>query len=363
MPSRGVPTGSRIPHAPIPPPTAADGTLEPVGGAVPLDSQFYVDRPTDARFRAALARGDSIVLVKGPRQVGKTSLLARGLQQAREAGARVALVNFQMFTTAQLASTEALFLTVADLLAEELELEVDTGALWKSGRGWNVNFQSFMRRRVLEQDGARVVLALDEVDRLFPYPFATEVFALFRSWHNERAHNPAAPWSRLTLAIAYATEAHLFITDLNQSPFNVGTRLTLDDFTPEQIEELNRRHGSPLRDPAEMARFAAFLGGHPYLVRRGLHALASGDVDGAAFEEQALRDNGLYADHLRRMLLALSEDAVLCEATRALLRAEECPSPESFLRLRSGGVVAGGSPHEARPRCRLYELYLARHLL
>ena len=29
------------------------------------------------------------MLVKGPRQVGKTSLLARGLQKAREAGARV----------------------------------------------------------------------------------------------------------------------------------------------------------------------------------------------------------------------------------------------------------------------------------
>ena len=34
-----------------------------------------------------------------------------------------------------------------------------------------------------------------------------------------------------------------------------------------------------------------------------------------------------------------------------------------FLRLRSGGVLAGGSAREARLRCRLYELYLGRHLL
>ena len=52
--------------------------LEPVGGAVPLDSPFYVVRRTDEEFRAAIARRDSIVLVKGPREVGKTSLLARG---------------------------------------------------------------------------------------------------------------------------------------------------------------------------------------------------------------------------------------------------------------------------------------------
>src|SRR5215510_2425524 len=43
--------------------------LEPVGGAVPLDSEFYIVRPVDEEFRAAIARGDSIVLVKGARQV------------------------------------------------------------------------------------------------------------------------------------------------------------------------------------------------------------------------------------------------------------------------------------------------------
>ncbi len=63
--------------------------FEPLGGAMALDSRFYVVRPADAEFEAAVARGDSIVLVKGPRQVGKTSLIARGLQRARESGAKV----------------------------------------------------------------------------------------------------------------------------------------------------------------------------------------------------------------------------------------------------------------------------------
>src|SRR5262249_50473 len=92
-------------HPPMPPPLypthrpdssgpAPGRTLEPVGGAVPLDSEFYIVRPADEEFSAAIARGDSIVLVKGARQVGKTSLLARGLQQARQAGAKVVLTDF-----------------------------------------------------------------------------------------------------------------------------------------------------------------------------------------------------------------------------------------------------------------------------
>jgi len=83
---------------------------------------------------------------------------------------------------------------------------------------------------------------LDEVDRLITCGFGSEVFGLFRSWHNERSLDPSGPWERLTMAIAYATEAHLFITDVNQSPFNVGTRLTVEDFTLSQVADLNERY-------------------------------------------------------------------------------------------------------------------------
>ena len=69
--------------------------LEPVGGALPLHSKFYIVRPSDQEFYSAVDRNDSIILLKGARQMGKTSLMARGLQQARKAGARVVLTDFQ----------------------------------------------------------------------------------------------------------------------------------------------------------------------------------------------------------------------------------------------------------------------------
>src|SRR5205823_12280050 len=119
-------------------------------------------------------------------------------------------------------------------------------------------------------------------DRLVSYDFASEVCGLFRAWHDERALRPHAPWRQLSLAIAYATEAHLFISDLHQSPFNVGTRLELEDFTQEQVGELNRRYGSPLGNDDAVQRFFQLLGGHPYLVRCGLHRMVN---DGLRLEE------------------------------------------------------------------------------
>ena len=60
--------------------------LEPVGGAVPPDSPFYVRRTCDQEFMQALENRESILLVKGARQMGKTSLLAQGAQKAQRAG-------------------------------------------------------------------------------------------------------------------------------------------------------------------------------------------------------------------------------------------------------------------------------------
>ena len=87
-----------------PPPELSRRTrqLEPPGGAMPLDSRYYIERTTDAELHNALRRRDSIVLVEGARQMGKTSLLARGLQRVRTSGAKVACTDFQKFNLSDL---------------------------------------------------------------------------------------------------------------------------------------------------------------------------------------------------------------------------------------------------------------------
>jgi hypothetical protein len=345
------------------PPLPEHPPSEPVGGALPLDSAFYIVRPTDEEFMAALGRRDCIVLVKGAGQMGKTSLLARGLQQAREAGDQVVLTDFQMFSPAHLTSGKALALTLAAGIADQLELPVLPEAVWSEHRSATVNLERYLRREVLGPLSARLVWGLDEVDRLFPYASANEVFGLFRSWHNRRALDPAGPWSRLTLALAYATEAHLFIADLNLSPFNVGTQVALEDFTPEQVEELNRRYQAPLRSAEEVERFYRLVNGQPHLVRRGLSELVKPGMDWATLEAQADGEEGPFGDHLRHLLVSLSRDAALTDIVRGLLRGEPCPTSESFYRLRSAGVIKGHSGSDFQFRCPLYQTYLERHLL
>src|SRR5262249_16269164 len=177
--------------------THPHSSVAPVRDAMPLDSKFYIVRGADEQFRAAIARQDSIVLIKGARQVGKTSLLARGLQQARAAGARIVLTDLQKLNAADLASAEAFYLALAVLIADQLALDVGPDAVWNARRGPSINFERYIRREALGKISGSLVWGLDEVDRLFTCSFGSEVFGLFRSWHNERSLDPAGPWQRL----------------------------------------------------------------------------------------------------------------------------------------------------------------------
>ncbi len=356
-------------RAPMPP-AAGPGTaparppaLEGIGGAVPLDSEYYLTRPADNDLRAAISKRDSIILIKGARQMGKTSLLARGLQQARQLGFKAVSTDLQKFNAESFLTVGRLYQAMGESMADQLDLAVTPAENWDPRRGPNANFERYVRREVLGKIGAPLAWGLDEVDRLFVTPFGTEVFGLLRSWHNERALDPTGPWSSLTTAIAYATEAHLFITDLNQSPFNVGTRLGLEDFTALQVAELNRRYRAPLKSQDELTRFYRLVGGHPYLVRRGLYEMATRKISFDTFEEQAPRDEACYGDHLRRMLVLLVRDASLAEVMRGCCEQPALPHDREFRPpAKRRAWSSGHIPEEARPRCRLYASYLRRHL-
>jgi hypothetical protein len=345
-----------------PPPPIEQTRLETAGGAVPLDSPFYVPRPADDELSVAIARGDGIILVKGARQMGKTSLLARGLQQARRGLARVVLTDLQDLTDHDLGSLEGFYQAIGDSLCEQLELDRARLVEWDRGRGPNLNFERLVRRLVTEQGGRGLFWGLDEVDRLFARPFGGQVFAMFRSWYNRRALDPDGPWGNLVLALVCATEAHLYITDLNQSPFNVGTHVALEDFSLEQVIELNRRYGNPLDDRGELVRFHQLFDGQPYLTRHALHemALRAWNVD--RLGQEALRADGVFGDHLRRLLIMLRKDAGLFDALRTWLRDGRTLDGESFYRLRSAGILKGELASTARPRCQLYGEYLRNHL-
>ena len=335
--------------------------LEPVGGAVPPDSPFYVRRTSDGEFLTALENRESILLVKGARQMGKTSLLAQGARRSKDLGWRTGLTDFQKLNSAQMASEEAFYKLLAATLARQMRFKYDFENEWDEIFGSNLNMENFLRE-LLDSADEPLVWFMDEVDKLFAAPFAGDFFGLVRSWHNSRSTEPDGPWNKLVVVIAYATEAHLFIQDLNQSPFNVGRRMDLEDFNLQQTLDLNGRYGGPLRNYQEAEELQALIGGQPFLTRRALDTLATGKLDFATLTAHADRDDGPFADHLKRILVAVSRLPGVMEYTRALLGGDARGDQDAYYRLLSAGIIKQTREGRIVFRCDLYQRYLQQHV-
>jgi hypothetical protein len=333
---------------------------EEEGGLVPSGSRYYVARRQDGLCYEAIHKRPMILLVKGARQMGKSSLLVRGIERAREAGYRVVWTDMQKLNAADLETLPNLYMALGNMLTRQLRLPMSPQGYWNANDSPNMNFEYFLLDHVLEPTQGPILWFLDEVDRLFARDFYSEVFGLMRSWHNDRGVQPL--WQRLTLALSYAMETHLFIQNPYQSPFNVGTRLELEAFTPAEVADLNERYGSPLRNAAELTRYGRITGGHPYLTRRGYAWMVREQQGLDAFAACAHQEGGPLADHLRRLRALLMQPDHATALTQ-LLRGESGMSLPEFYQLRSAGIITGDSPAEAALRCDAYAGYLRRYLI
>lgn len=315
-----------------------ESTLELSGGSVPLNSPYYIERYTDVELRKCFPRGEGVILVKGPRQVGKTSLTARAMTWARSHGYKTALCDFQTVNISQLSNDQGLYRVIGHRFAKDLGVPFDWQGKWSDWLGPNDNLEEAVEH-VLSQMEGPVLWVMDEVDRLFGQPVANDFFGLLRGWYNRRTLEPDGPWHRLTFLITYATEAHLFITDLNQSPFNIGVRLELADFSTEQMAELNECYGLPLVAEEDVLHLHELTGGHPYLARRAYDWLVTTHGSVGELEEVAAEDDGPFGDHLRRLLLMVRQDKDTFAAVGRIVRGQEPSNERTLYELASGGLL------------------------
>jgi hypothetical protein len=157
--------------------------------------------------------------------------------------------------------------------------------------------------------------------------------------------------------MAISTEPQLLIDDLNQSPFNVGLKIQLEDFDAAQVRELNQRYQSPLDDRHILA-LIDLLNGHPYLTSRALYTMLTEEMTWDRLVRAASADNGPFGDHLRRYLWILSDRPQLRDALRQITRYGQCPDERSFHRLLQAGLIKGLDRQSCTYRCKLYEIYL-----
>lgn len=203
------------------------------------------------------------------------------------------------------------------------------------------------------------MFSFDEADRLLETSYHSDFFALLRSWHNARALDEQ--WQKINVVMVISTEPYLLIAETNQSPFNVGLKIYLEDFSREQVSDLNARHGSPIT-AKNFDAFMSLLAGQPYLTRKALYTLAIDKWDWTDLVNNATKEPSPFSDHLRRQHWLLNKAPDLQEALKQIIRSNKCDNNSALLRLLQAGIIKGsGDAYSCR--CELYSRYFRERLL
>jgi hypothetical protein len=365
------PKESPEPPEELPTPTPALETLDrpplPVAepelpeGQVDLASAFYVERPPiESRCYEAIAKPGSLIRIKAPRQMGKTSLMARVLQQAEAKGCLKVPLSFQLADGKVFADLDKFLRWFCASIGRRLRLPNKLGDYWDEIFGSKDNCTAYFEEYLLAEIDKPLALGLDEVDLVFQYPeIASDFFALLRAWHEEAKNREI--WKKLRLVVVHSTEVYIPM-NLNQSPFNVGLPVELPEFTSEQVQDLAQRHRLNW-DATQVEQLMVMVGGHPYLVRMALYNVARQDMTLEQLLQEAPTEGGTYGDHLRRHLWNLQQRPELAEAVKQVVATSNPVrlEPVQAFQLESMGIVHLQG-NEVIPRCDLYRQYFSDRL-
>jgi hypothetical protein len=330
-------------------------------GPVALTSSFYIERPpTELRCYQTIVKPGALIRIKAPRQMGKTSLVERILHYTAQHQYCTVRLNLLQAEPAILSDLNQFLRWFCACLSQKLRLNNALETYWETDRGSIVNCTTYIQEHLLESLDTPLVIALDEVDRLFLYPaIAQSFFPMLRSWYEEA--KTIEVWEKLRLIVVHSTENYGEL-DINQSPFNVGLAIELTEFTPEQLQDLVVRH--PVNLTAfQQTQLMELLGGHPYLIRLALYHLACQDLTLDQLLQEASTPVGIYEDHLRRHWKTLSDSRSLATAFSTIISATE-PVRIGLIplyQLYSMGLIQRHGD-SAIPRCSLYQQYFREQL-
>lgn len=323
------------------------------GGQVPLDSPFYLQRNSiESECYKTILQPGALIRIQAPRRMGKTSLMARILQKAAEEGCRTVAIDFQLVDREIFQDLDKFLRWFCANVGLGLHLSNQIEEYWDELFGSQVSCKMYFEEYLLAAKDEPVVLALDDIDRLFPYPnLAGDFFALLRNCHEEAKNREI--WRKLRLVVVHSTEIYIPLS-ANKSPFNVGLPVELTPFNSEQVQDLAQRQGLDW-STEDARRLTAFVNGNPYLVRVALYHIGRGEVTLEQVLQTTSISAGIYGDRLQRELWNLQQEPELLAAFVRVVnssRPVELDLVEAF-KLQSMGLV-NLQGNQATVSCQLY---------
>ncbi|HSS77885.1 MAG TPA: AAA-like domain-containing protein, partial [Thermoanaerobaculia bacterium] len=328
-------------------PAAPDRPFYVTGGTLKPGEPSYVERRADTDLFESILAGDFCYILTA-RQMGKSSLMARTATRLEQAGAASAIVDLtQIGSERGKQGASQWYFGIANEIYRRLKIAEALRPWWqeRSDLPPAQRLTGFFRELVLAQCPGRVVIFVDEIDSTIGLPFADDFFAALRACFNARATEP--PFERLTFVLLGVATPDQLIHDPARTPFNIGRRIDLTDFSPDEARTLAPGlHADPGEADRRLERILHWTGGHPYLSQVLCRAVRERAADAGTAEEAV----DLQVRELFLTSRAQREETNLKHARARLER----PGPQGRRLLQLYRRVREGMPVPDQPTSSLF---------
>jgi len=226
----------------------------------------YIERQADGALLAALLAKEYVYLLDS-RQKGKSSMVARTIVKLKEAG--VTTVKLDLQRIGANVNPDQWYAGLLSEIGHELGRTKELFAYWEEHQhvGPLARWIGALQEVLLATTEEPVVVFIDEIDFVRALPFPTdEFFAGIRDCYNRRSE--VREFGRLTFCLVGVATPGQLIRNPQVTPFNIGKRIDITDFTIQETSGFGARLDSSDRNGAQlMERIHYWLNGHPYLTQ------------------------------------------------------------------------------------------------
>lgn len=273
--------------------------IEMPEGPLPLDSPIYIrlEEIEEKIYRSIIQPG-SLIRIKGTRKKGKSSLLLRIIKKIEELEYSPIYIDWMQVDQSIRESSEKFFRWLCANISNKIRLEPNLDQHWNSRVGRKVSCTNYLKNYILASQEKPVVLIFNHIDYVSEWSnIHQDFFSLLRALYEQAKLDPQL--AKLRLILVQSTEIRVKL-NVTQSPFNVGTSITLPDFIEEQIMTLASRYQLTDFTQSNAQALKFMVGGHPYLINLALYPLATNSQLSVEelFSEIAY-SMGIYREHLQ----------------------------------------------------------------
>lgn len=243
------------------------------GGTLSPEAPSYIPRAADNDLLDALVRRE-FCYVLTPRQMGKSSLMIRTAEALKKYGYKSVIIDLTAIGAKNLTIEQWYLGQIAEIV-NQMHFDFPYEDWWSSHNSLSevLRFVRFLVDELLEHVPDPIIIFVDEIDTTLSLSFSDDYFAAIRALYNARANH--LELSRLNFVLLGVASPSDLIKDVSRTPFNIGTRIELTDFQPEEAAPLAVGL-APDRDAAKqlLKQVLFWTGGHPYLTQTACRRVA-----------------------------------------------------------------------------------------